>query len=155
MYVMQGIPGSGKSTVARLIRDAILHECGAATDNTASIRSTDDQFMVEGKYVFDQSKIGGYHQKNAWRVERDCQDGINYIIVDNTNIKARDAKAYIALAKKYEYSITVIRVDAGLNEAKKRNATRTADRMIPEHVIERMHGDMENIRLDDKPANNI
>jgi predicted kinase len=144
MYIMQGIPGSGKSTVAQMIRSAY--------PMTASciIRSTDDLFMVDGVYKFDQSKLGGYHQKNQWLVEEDCKNKIPCVIVDNTNIKPRDSKHYIAIAKKYGYSVTVVRVDAGLNEAKKRNATRPEDRKIPEHVIERMHGDMEVIKLDDK-----
>jgi predicted kinase len=102
--------------------------------------------MVDGKYCFDQTKIGGYHAKNVWLVERDCQDGVNVIIVDNTNIKQRDAQPYIELAKKYNYSYTFVQVFAGLEEAKKRNATRSEDRKIPEHVIERMVGDMKTLR---------
>jgi predicted kinase len=89
--------------------------------------------------------------KNAWLVEEDCKAGVDAIIVDNTNVKQRDAKAYIALANKYGYSLTVIRVDAGLNEAKRRNSGRTEDRKIPEHVIERMYGDMQQIKLDVEP----
>ena len=143
LYIMQGVPGSSKSTVASALKVAM-----EARGATCSIRSTDDLFMVEGVYKFDQTKVGGYHMKNQYLVEQDCKDGIDCIIVDNTNIKQRDAKHYIDLAKKYGYSVTVIRVDAGLTEAKKRNAGRSEDRKIPEHVIERMYGDMQQIRLD-------
>lgn len=149
---MQGVPGSGKSTVAKMLEKSII---GAGDAHTVSIRSTDDLFMVDGVYKFDQTKLGGYHSKNVWLTERDCQDGVDVIIVDNTNVKPRDAKAYIDLARKYNYTVTVIRVDAGLNEAKRRNSMRTEDRKIPEHVIERMYGDMGVIKLDEQPTRNV
>lgn len=139
MYIMQGFPGSGKSTVAKML---------ASTVEGSVIRSTDDQFMVDGVYKFDQAKIGGYHMHNVFLVEKDCKAVVPLIIVDNTNIKQRDANPYIALARKYGYSVTVVRVDAGLTEAKKRNATRSEDRKIPEHVIERMAGDIQVLKLD-------
>lgn len=146
MFIMQGVPGSGKSTVAKMLQASIY----ASNDGrTVSVRSTDDLFMVDGDYKFDQAKLGGYHSKNVWLTERDCQVGVDVIIIDNTNVKPRDAKAYIDLARKYNYTVTVIRVDAGLKEAKRRNSGRTEDRKIPEHVIERMYGDMGVIKLDD------
>jgi predicted kinase len=145
MYIMQGVPGSSKSTVA----DAIAVGMIANGVQAIKIRSTDALFMVDGVYKFDQSKLGGNHMKNIWLVEEDCKAGAEVIIVDNTNIKQRDAAQYINLAKKYGYSVTVIRVDAGLAEAKKRNSGRSEDRKIPEHVIERMYGDMQKIRLDE------
>jgi len=144
MYIMQGVPGSSKSTVATMLSEAMT-----ATGKTVKVRSTDELFMVDGVYKFDTTKVGGYHMKNQWLVEEDCKAGVDCIIVDNTNIKQRDAKNYILLAKKYGYSLTVIRVDAGLTEAKKRNSGRSEDRKIPEHVIERMYGDMQHIRLDE------
>lgn len=146
IYIMQGVPGSGKSTVAKMMQKSILLDL--ENGDTVSIRSTDDQFMVDGKYCFDQSKLGGYHMKNVFLVERDCQDGVNVIIVDNTNIKQRDAKPYIELAKKYNYSYTFVQVFAGLAAAKQRNAERPEDRKIPEHVIERMVGDMQTLKAD-------
>jgi NEDD4-binding protein 2 len=50
---MRGLPGSGKSTKAK----ALAGEEGL-------IFSTDDFFMVNGKYEYDAKMIGDYHTKN-------------------------------------------------------------------------------------------
>jgi predicted kinase len=146
--ILRGCPGSGKSSIAKMLEQSILL---SNSGETVSIRSTDDLFLENGVYKFDQTKLGGKHQHNIYLTERDCQAGVDVIIIDNTNIKARDAKSYINLAKKYQYSITLIHVDCGLTESKRRNATRSEDRKIPEHVIERMYGDFQQIKLDEKP----
>jgi len=143
-YILQGVPGSSKSTVAKMLYDSVI---GGDGGETASIRSTDALFMDGGIYKFDPSKLGQNHIRNAKLAEQDCIDDVDCIIIDNTNIKQRDASTYIDLAKKYEYSVTVIRVDAGLTEAKKRNATRSEDRKIPEPVIDRMYTEMQNIKI--------
>jgi predicted kinase len=142
LYIMRGISGSGKSTVSKALASS------PPNGGPAVIRSTDDQFMVDGKYVFDQAKLGGYHMKNVYLVEQDMKAEVKCIIVDNTNCKGRDSKPYRELAKKYGYTITMVHVDAGLNTAKKRNATRTADRLIPEHVLEMQYSNFQPINLD-------
>jgi predicted kinase len=143
LYIMRGISGSSKSTVAQAIADGLNAQVGNSIPDLVSIRSTDALFMVEGVYKFDQNRLGGFHMKNIYLVEEDMKNVVQCIIVDNTGIKIRDSKPYIALAKKYGYSITTIMVDAGLKEAKKRNATRTEDRKIPEHVLERQNESLE------------
>jgi adenylate kinase family enzyme len=47
---MRGLPGSGKSTKAR----KIAGEVGV-------IYSTDDFFMIDGKYIYNPKLIGDYH----------------------------------------------------------------------------------------------
>ncbi len=54
VYIMRGVPGSGKSTVAK----EIAHPDGA-------IHSTDTKFIDEhGIYRFDSEKKGEYHDQN-------------------------------------------------------------------------------------------
>jgi len=142
LIIMQGIPGSGKSTWAKeFVKKA------SAEGLTSSIRSTDDQFMVDGIYRFDIKKISMYHVRNQQFVYEDCVKGIDVVIVDNTNIRAEHAMLYANIGKKNGYSVEVIRIDPGLVVAKQRNATRTADRRIPDHVIDKMHAQMEIITL--------
>jgi adenylate kinase family enzyme len=47
---MRGLPGSGKSTKAKKI-----------AGNFGVIFSTDDFFMVNGKYTYNPQMIGEYH----------------------------------------------------------------------------------------------
>jgi adenylate kinase family enzyme len=50
LVLMRGLPGSGKSTKAR----KIAGEVGV-------IYSTDDFFMIDGKYIYNPKLIGDYH----------------------------------------------------------------------------------------------
>ncbi len=100
LVLMQGPPGSGKSTRAALVAKEI--------GPNVTICSTDDQFIVDGVYTFDPSKLFQNHLANQRKVEKELKAGRN-VIVDNTNLVARDAKAYIDLAKKYGAKIRVER----------------------------------------------
>lgn len=57
MIIMRGLPGSGKSYKAKKLAQA----------ENGIIYSTDDFFETTGKYIYDPSKIGEYHQKNQQR----------------------------------------------------------------------------------------
>ena len=97
VIIMRGIPGSGKSTRAR--------ELVEAHSGTATIRSTDNQFMIDGKYVFNPRLLGINHARNLELFESDIVEGIDLVIVDNTNIKKRDYAKYIEFALLHGYSV--------------------------------------------------
>ena len=77
LVIMRGVPGSGKSYKAKNL----------AQDGNGVVYSTDDFFEVNGKYVFDGSKIGEYHKQNQLRTAQAMKQDLPLIIVDNTNIK--------------------------------------------------------------------
>lgn len=134
-YIFKAISGSGKSSVAALI---------AKGYDQYIICSTDNYFMKGGKYCFDPKMLGQYHDNTLHDVENAMIKELDCVILDNTNLKAEHIKPYIKLAKQYGYSVTLIEVDCGLNEAKKRNATRSADRKIPENVLESQYQSSRN-----------
>jgi pantothenate kinase-related protein Tda10 len=53
---MRGVPGSGKSYLASLLRESYMKK-----GYSCSIYSTDNFFMKDGVYSFDPSKLGEYH----------------------------------------------------------------------------------------------
>jgi predicted kinase len=134
-YITKAISGSGKSSIAARL---------ASTYDSSIVRSTDNYFMKDGKYCFDPKMLGQYHTNTLNDVKNDMAEGVSCVILDNTNLKADHIKPYIKLAKQYGYSVTLIEVDCGLEEAKKRNATRSADRKIPETVLESQHQSFRN-----------
>lgn len=137
---MQGIPGSGKSTLAKVIADK----------NDAIIFSTDDFWYVrhehETIYEHDASRLGEAHRWNQLRClqEMNSKDGGN-IVIDNTNIKRKDAQVYFTLANLFQYDIQVVRVEIPVDVAIARQSNRPPDRQIPEYVIYRMHETMERL----------
>ena len=58
LIIMRGIPGSGKTTLARKIEDLAMRSGYKIT----GICSADDYFVKNGKYVFDGKKLGEAHK---------------------------------------------------------------------------------------------
>lgn len=136
LIIMRGLPGSGKSTRAREIVEIGL--CGPGFK--ATIRSTDDQFMVNGKYVFNPRMLGVNHAANLRLVEQDMKDEIPCIIVDNTNIKRRDFAPYITLAKKYGYDVREeVIAERNVDTCFERNSHN-----VPREAIQRMADNFED-----------
>lgn len=93
IYLMRGLPGSGKSTMASGLGGLVF--------------STDDFFMVDGQYRFDPEKIAEYHQKNIDRTEVAMKTGEPLIVIDNTNILAAHMRPYVLLADQYGYRVEI------------------------------------------------
>src|SRR3954463_3476877 len=114
---MQGIPGSGKSTLAKVIADR----------NDAIVFSTDDFWIhrVEHDviYDFDAKRLGEAHRWNQQRCaeEMASKDGGN-IVIDNTNIRRKDAQVYQTLASVFDYDVVVVRIDVPVEVAIARQA---------------------------------
>ena len=94
MYLMRGVPGSGKSHLGLRL----------AGGDTAKVFSTDQWFeMQPGGYKanWKMEKLFGAHKWNQNRVRAAMQKGITPVVVDNTNLKAKDARAYVEFAEQY------------------------------------------------------
>ena len=99
VYIMRGIPGSGKSTRAREL---------VKPENIKNIFSTDDYFMVGGEYRFDPTKLGEYHGNNLQRFKDAVMQGISPIVVDNTNTQKWEYAKYEEFAKDNGYRVEVV-----------------------------------------------
>ena len=132
--VLKGVPGSGKSTKARQI-------VAEATKNnqTSLICSTDDFFVEHGNgiYKFEASLLGKAHNQNYKKFCKAIDEGIEIVIVDNTNIKVRDFKPYVLYANNSGYEIVLIEPTTewawNAEECFKRNT-----HGVPKETIQRM-----------------
>jgi len=129
LIIMRGVSGSGKSTLAKKL--ALSHE-------KSVIYSTDDFFMIEGKYVFDPKKIGENHKKNQDRTTQGMKDRIPLIIIDNTNTQAWEMKPYVLAAIEHEYQIEIHEPEqVDIQEIMRRQNSRP-DKNISIEIVERM-----------------
>lgn len=113
LIILRGLPGSGKSEVAkRFVGNGIIH-------------STDDFFIIDGVYAFDESNVSKFHYFNFLNSIRSMQRGLSPIIIDNTNIVASDCMDYVEVGKAYGYEIIVVEPSADwafdIEELMKRN----------------------------------
>lgn len=129
LYIMQGVPGSGKSTVAKAIKGDY--------NPRIVICSTDEYFYEGGVYKFDPSKLGEYHLKNLWRAIDFMEKGFS-VIVDNTNIRAKDCKNYVAHALRLGMSVQFIRVTGNFQSI----------HGVPQATIDRMKASMEDLSIE-------
>lgn len=102
--ISRGIPGSGKSTFNRIFKE-VCEQNGYAI----SIHSTDDYHMVDGKYVFQMDKLAWFHKRNYKAFSKSISDGVDVVVVDNTNLKAKEYKDYVAVATDFGYPVVAVR----------------------------------------------
>lgn len=99
VFIMRGIPGSGKSTVAKSF-------------NADAVYSADDYFMNDnGVYCFDKTKIGDAHKQCFASYLRSIMPTINAVVIDNTHIQAWEISPYIAIANYFGFEHEIIQID--------------------------------------------
>jgi predicted kinase len=103
LYIVRGIPGSGKSTIAKTL---------------GGIQIESDQYFIDsnGEYKFDASKLHNAHnycqtQTEAWMKTDGEQVNIDRIVVSNTFTQEWEMKPYFELAEKYGYMVFTIIVE--------------------------------------------
>lgn len=102
LWLIRGLPGSGKSTAARWIADG---------HNNGSHFETDKYFINEetGEYEFDPSKLKEAHEWCQNQVEEEMKyHGDSFrvcITVSNTFTQEWEMEPYYKLAKKYDYNV--------------------------------------------------
>lgn len=125
LYVLQGVPGSGKSTVARAMAHGLTN---------CVICSTDDFFYQDGEYRFDPARLAENHAKNLSRAVSCMQNGFT-VILDNTNIKRWHVQPYVEAARENGYSVVYIRVNGQFANI----------HGVPDHTVCRMRDEMEDL----------
>ena len=112
LYLLRGIPGAGKSTLAKQLGDSHFE--------------TDTFFMVEGEYKFDPTKLRKAHEWCQSQIElaminNHVTAGLDNsdIVVSNTFTQAWEMDAYYELAKQYGYMVFTVIVEnrhGGINQ---------------------------------------
>eukprot|EP00440_Ansanella_granifera_P037445 gb/GFBE01040626.1/.p1 GENE.gb/GFBE01040626.1/~~gb/GFBE01040626.1/.p1 ORF type:complete len:282 (+),score=52.47 gb/GFBE01040626.1/:1-846(+) len=171
MYLMRGVPGSGKSTVAHnlLRRHLAANGITGELDRIASlsrgfILSTDDFFSEidqetgQEKTVFDVAQLKRNHERNQKRCELAMELGVTPIILDNTNTCAWEMRGYVELAKANGYQVVIKDVMAmqelSLDVVKERVASRAEQtgKEVPVEALERMVKRYEKLPPDTEEA---
>ncbi len=119
IYIMQGIPGSGKSRWVYNEMDRI------DPDQISTIYlSTDQLHMVGNEYRFDQTKLQEYHDQilrcyTEYVTTRPIY--ITTLFVDNTNISIAELSPFYRLAQAYGHKVEIIRIECDPKTAYMRN----------------------------------
>jgi len=133
-FVMRGIPGSGKSTVAKIIAETFKN-----SGLTATIHSTDDLCMVDGEYKWSADLAPQRHEQNLSNFKDSLFSGDDCVICDNTNVKREHFDLYVKAAQRAGYVVAFVELPHPAPiEAAWRNSHR-----VPSDVITKMVFDWE------------
>lgn len=111
LVIVRGLPGGGKSTLA-----AALVEKAEKQNQTVVVCNCDEYFMVKGEYKFNGSKLGLYHGKCLEKAQKAIDEGVDVVIIDNTNVCLADFKAYVQYALNSDYIVTLMEPDTAWNK---------------------------------------
>jgi len=117
---MQGVPGSGKTTIAEE-RWPDFRRCSA-----------DDYFVVDGEYRFDPAGLPQAHQASFEKFLAAIADRAD-VVVDNTNTSVWELAPYFRYAEVQGYDVRIVRVLCDPEVAAARNS-----HGVPAHAVKRM-----------------
>ena len=136
LYIMVGLPGSGKSTKAK----EIANETGAVITSLDSLRkeiagsrknwySNPDIFnnIMSRSIANIQNAMVEWHLKNG-----------ESVIVDNMNLKSRYVSFFRWLSKKYGTNIEFVKMKCDWATLKERNQSRPSDERVDEDWLYQM-----------------
>jgi predicted kinase len=111
LIIMRGIPGAGKSTKAKsLVGQGKIH----STDDVIEAGGDYREFFAKMIASGDFSPLSKVHSQNLKNAIESMKAGITPVIVDNTNIKQNEPKAYVKAALELGFADNNIKfVDVG------------------------------------------
>jgi len=133
VYLMFGLPGSGKSTkVQEISKNSLVF----------SIHSTDDYWIrPDGYYDWNPARIKEAHEWNFREYSHSVEGNYGYlidtIIVDNTNLRFGDAKRYIDKATAEGYTVVLVEPETPWRYDAEECAVRNVHR-VPLETIKKM-----------------
>ncbi|OUS72338.1 AAA family ATPase [Pseudoalteromonas sp. A601] len=135
VFILRGLPGSGKSYYAQNLADELV----LGDQSQYLICSTDDYFYNEkGEYKFDKFKLSQFHNLNLARFINALSQSIPLVIVDNTNIKKWEFIAYSQAAVALGYQVKEVIVGEVKDKSMQHLYAKRNEHNIPLRMISKM-----------------
>jgi len=123
LFILRGIPGSGKSTVAKEIASEM------------NICTADDFHMKNGEYNWQPENVGRAHAWCQKKAETFMGLELSPIVVANTSTTMKEMQPYYDLAEKHGYQVFSLIVE------NRHSGVNIHD--VPEETLEKMKNRFE------------
>lgn len=136
LYIMVGLPGSGKSTKAK----KISKETGAIITSLDSIREEvagSRKNWNDNPDIFNNAMSRSIANIQNAMIEWHLKNGES-VIVDNMNLKSRYVSFFQELSKKYDVEIEFVKMKCDWATLKERNQSRPSDERVDEDWLYQM-----------------
>lgn len=136
LVIMRGISGGGKSTKAKsLVGEGVIHSTDALIEATGDYRGFFAEMIKNKNYA----ALSRMHSKNLTNAKKSMDEGVSPVVIDNTNLKANEAKAYVVHALKLGYADENIQiVDIGTGGLTTEGLAARNQHGVPLEKIEQM-----------------
>ncbi|XP_067643420.1 uncharacterized protein [Eurosta solidaginis] len=108
MVIMRGVPGSGKTCLAKNLIERYVSLNEQYTIHDFIFSSDDFFYKSSGRYKWQGCLLDQAHQFNQQRVKERAQAGWSPIFVDNTNVKLWEMLYYAQVAVQNGYIIELL-----------------------------------------------
>lgn len=105
-YILRGVPGCGKTTLAEELRDLYTE-----FDKIVVVCEANDYFMRNGEYNYSPSLLPKAHEECKKRVISSMESGADVIILTNTSTQFWEYEEYLNLADEFGYKTSVLVVE--------------------------------------------
>lgn len=105
VVILRGLPGSGKSTFAALLK---VYAEGVGLE--AQICSADDFFDRHNGSRFELELLGEAHARCQEYCRLALQRGVPVVIIDNTNVKSSEWMTYVNLAVRGDHAVCRVNI---------------------------------------------
>lgn len=136
MTLFSGLPGSGKSSLARKVA---MGNAGKSVIVERDMVRYDIMKLSQGEYDFNHTTENKVTVKQEDMVRTYLKNGLDVIISD-TNLKEKYLKNFMRVAEELDAEVQFIDLrDLPLDEVIRRNKLRSPEKVVPEDVIKDMH----------------
>lgn len=133
LIIITGIPGSGKSTIAKRLRDGEIEGFEYLNSNNTEILSSDEcrkQLLGDEKDQSDNKRVFDFLKM---KMVGFIKAGYN-VIIDATNINMKERRGYLDLVKRYDLRKVAYVVNEPFDRCEERAAKRE-ERPLPKEVL--------------------